>query len=263
MPKARAMTCAAIVEDDPLWLLVERINPTTDFATSDISCDFASNITCAPPFAWYLNNSGAAYPVSTWGARAAIKPTLASYFRIGVYQHEPFQNAALSSPRRLCDAGPRVSLPSSPTACAATGHSQRKWQMHETFILVQGLQHNLWRAANQNGVVLHILAGQGNLNSILSKGEADLRRPHLLSGFDGSPETDPRNVRTDRKRCYDRKNLRSGSRDGFGFWCRDGTGPARGEPIRTTRSAKPDRPQRSAPAPRSTQRGGRERRLHQ
>ena len=61
--------------DDHLRLLAGRINPTADFATSDISCLFVSNITCAQPFAWYVNTSGVAFPVSTWGGRATIKPT--------------------------------------------------------------------------------------------------------------------------------------------------------------------------------------------
>jgi len=77
---------------DHLRLLLGRINPTADFATSDISCEFVSNITCAQPFAWYVDNSGVANPVSTWGARATIKPTLPTYIRVGVYQDQPFQN---------------------------------------------------------------------------------------------------------------------------------------------------------------------------
>jgi carbohydrate-selective porin OprB len=79
--------------DDHLRLLGGRINPTADFATSDISCFFVSNITCAQPFAWYVNTSGVAYPVSTWGGRATFKPTLPSYLRVGVYQDDPTQNA--------------------------------------------------------------------------------------------------------------------------------------------------------------------------
>src|SRR5262249_40679987 len=46
--------------DDHLRLLAGRINPSADFATSDISCLFVSNITCAQPFAWYVNTSGSA-----------------------------------------------------------------------------------------------------------------------------------------------------------------------------------------------------------
>jgi porin len=77
--------------DDHVRLLVGRINPTADFATSDLSCDFISNITCAQPFAWYVNTSGVAYPVSTWGGRITLKPTLPSYLRLGVYQDDPTQ----------------------------------------------------------------------------------------------------------------------------------------------------------------------------
>jgi porin len=80
--------------DDHLRLLVGRINPTADFATSDISCRFVSDITCAQPFAWYVNTSGVAYPVSTWGARVTLKPTLPTYFRVGVYEDDPSQNVA-------------------------------------------------------------------------------------------------------------------------------------------------------------------------
>jgi porin len=79
--------------DDHLRLLVGRINPTADFATSDIACSFVSNITCAQPFAWYVNTSGVAFPVSTWGGRVTLKPALPSYFRFGVYQDDPSQNA--------------------------------------------------------------------------------------------------------------------------------------------------------------------------
>jgi carbohydrate-selective porin OprB len=81
--------------DDHLRLLVGRINPTADFATSDISCRFVSNITCTQPFAWYVNTSGMAFPVSTWGGRVTLKPTLPSYFRIGVYEDDPNETRLL------------------------------------------------------------------------------------------------------------------------------------------------------------------------
>jgi porin len=77
--------------DDHVRLLVGRINPTAEFATSDLSCNFVSNITCAQPFAWYVNNSGVGYPVSTWGGRITFKPSLPTYLRIGVYQDDPSQ----------------------------------------------------------------------------------------------------------------------------------------------------------------------------
>jgi porin len=77
--------------NDHLRLLFGRVNPTAEFATSELSCSFVSNITCAQPFAWYVNTSGVAYPVSTWGGRITLKPTLPSYFRVGVYQDNPNQ----------------------------------------------------------------------------------------------------------------------------------------------------------------------------
>jgi porin len=82
-----------ILFDDHLRLRVGRTNPTSDFDTMNISCLFVSNITCAQPFAWDVNTSGVAYPVSTWGGRATLKLTLPSYLRVGVYQDDPSQNA--------------------------------------------------------------------------------------------------------------------------------------------------------------------------
>jgi porin len=77
--------------NDHVRVLVGRLNPTAEFATSDISCTFVSNITCAQPFAWYVNDSGVAYPVSNWGGRITFKPTLPSYLRIGVYTDDATQ----------------------------------------------------------------------------------------------------------------------------------------------------------------------------
>jgi len=74
--------------NDHVRILLGRINPTAEFATSDLSCNFVSNITCAQPFAWYVNNSGVAYPVSTWGGRITLKPSLPTYLRVGVYQDD-------------------------------------------------------------------------------------------------------------------------------------------------------------------------------
>jgi hypothetical protein len=51
--------------------------------------------------------------------------------------------------------------------------------MDEIFIRIQGVQHYLWRAVDQDGAVLDILADHRRLNSILSNGEADLTRPLL------------------------------------------------------------------------------------
>jgi len=73
--------------------------------------------------------------------------------------------------------------------------------------------------------VLDIPADHRNLNSILNSGEAGLTRPLLVSTSDSGPEMGPRNVRTDRRKCHDRKNLRPCSRDGPGYSI--GTGAAR------------------------------------
>lgn len=69
-----------------------------------------------------------------------------------------------------------------------------KWHLDGVFIRIKGVQHYLWRAVDQDGVVLDIPADHRNLNSILSKGEADLTRPLLVSASDGGPEMGPRNV---------------------------------------------------------------------
>ena len=81
--------------DDHVRLLVGRINPTLDFDTSDIACEYVSNITCGQPFAWYVNDSGVSFPVSTWGGRVTFKPTLPTYLRVGVYQDDPTFNGVL------------------------------------------------------------------------------------------------------------------------------------------------------------------------
>jgi putative transposase len=54
-----------------------------------------------------------------------------------------------------------------------------KWHMDEVFIRIQGVHHYFWRAVDQDGAVLDILADHRKLNSILNNGEADLRRPLL------------------------------------------------------------------------------------
>ena len=68
-------------------------------------------------------------------------------------------SAAFSSPTRRCDVGARNSVRVSPTACAVTGRGQGISQVHldEVFVRIQGVQHYLWRAVDQNGVVLDIL----------------------------------------------------------------------------------------------------------
>jgi transposase-like protein len=64
----------------------------------------------------------------------------------------------LSSPMRLSNAGARNLARRTPTVYASrrpwTGD---KWYLDEVFIRIQGVQHYLWRAVDQDGVVLDIL----------------------------------------------------------------------------------------------------------
>jgi transposase-like protein len=58
---------------------------------------------------------------------------------------------------RPCGAGARNSAKRLPAACATAGHGPGKWYLDEVFIRIQGVQHYLWRAVDQDGVVLDIL----------------------------------------------------------------------------------------------------------
>jgi transposase-like protein len=64
---------------------------------------------------------------------------------------------ALSSPMRRCGAGAGSSAKALPPACAAAGRGPGTWYLDEVFIRIQGVQHYLWRAVDQDGVVLDIL----------------------------------------------------------------------------------------------------------
>jgi porin len=69
-----------------------RTNPTADFATSAISCQFVSNIFCAQPGIWYFGlNGDQPYPQSTWGGRVNFQLTPQVYLRVGGYQEDPTQ----------------------------------------------------------------------------------------------------------------------------------------------------------------------------
>ncbi|MBV9777209.1 MAG: carbohydrate porin [Acetobacteraceae bacterium] len=74
---------------DRVDLTFGRTNPTADFATSAISCQFLSNIFCAQPGIWYFGlNSNEPYPQSTWGGRANFQITPEIYLRAGGYQND-------------------------------------------------------------------------------------------------------------------------------------------------------------------------------
>jgi len=63
-------------------------------------------------------------------------------------------SAASSSPTRRCGAGARNSAGTLPVVCAGPGD---KWHLDEVFIRILGVQHYLWRAVDQDGVILDIL----------------------------------------------------------------------------------------------------------
>ena len=67
-------------------------------------------------------------------------------------------NEALSPPMRRSGAGARSSARPLPAVCAAAVSSrEQKWYFDEVFIRIQGVQHYLWRAVDQEGGVLDIL----------------------------------------------------------------------------------------------------------
>jgi carbohydrate-selective porin OprB len=72
--------------DDKVDITVGRTNPTADFATSAISCNWVSSVICAQPGSWYFSNNNQAYPASTWGGRINIAPAPNFYMRGGLYE---------------------------------------------------------------------------------------------------------------------------------------------------------------------------------
>lgn len=79
--------------DNRIKFKVGRTNPTGDFATLPLSCEFAGVI-CAQPTSWYFSNDDEAYPVSTWGGDVNIKVTPHVYLRAGVYDDDLDQFAS-------------------------------------------------------------------------------------------------------------------------------------------------------------------------
>ncbi|HEX2941766.1 MAG TPA: carbohydrate porin, partial [Rhodopila sp.] len=81
-------------DNDRLDITVGRTNPTLDFATNDIACEFISSIICAQPGSWYFTNDNQAYPASTWGSRINFVPAPNYYIRTGAFEDDPSQYAA-------------------------------------------------------------------------------------------------------------------------------------------------------------------------
>ncbi|HEX2941885.1 MAG TPA: carbohydrate porin, partial [Rhodopila sp.] len=78
-------------DNDRLDITVGRTNPTLDFATNDIACEFISSIICAQPGSWYFSNDNDAYPASTWGSRINFVPAPNYYIRTGAFEDNPSQ----------------------------------------------------------------------------------------------------------------------------------------------------------------------------
>ena len=78
-------------DNDRIDIIAGRTNPTFDFATSDVSCQFVSSIICAQPGSWYFSNNNEAYPASTWGGRINVAVTPHVYVRAGVFDDDPSQ----------------------------------------------------------------------------------------------------------------------------------------------------------------------------
>jgi porin len=77
---------------DRIDIRVGRTSPTTDFATSDIACEFVASIICAQPGTWYFSNGNNAYPSSSWGGFLNIAATPHVYFRAGAFDDDPSQS---------------------------------------------------------------------------------------------------------------------------------------------------------------------------
>lgn len=79
------------IDNDRIDIQVGRTNPTLNFATSDISCQFVGGAICAQPDSWYSSNLNNPYPMSTWGGFVNFQATPDVYLRAGAYQDDPNQ----------------------------------------------------------------------------------------------------------------------------------------------------------------------------
>jgi porin len=75
-------------DEDRIDVRIGRTNPTLDFATSDISCQFVGGIICSQPGSWYFSNNNPAYPASSWGGFLNVTATPTVYVRTGVFDDD-------------------------------------------------------------------------------------------------------------------------------------------------------------------------------
>jgi carbohydrate-selective porin OprB len=78
-------------DGDRIDVQIGRTNPTLNFATSDLSCEFVIGIFCAQPSSWYSSNNNEAFPASTWGGFLNIAATPSVYVRTGVFDDDTSQ----------------------------------------------------------------------------------------------------------------------------------------------------------------------------
>ncbi len=75
--------------NDHVLLLVGRQSPVMDFNSLPVACNFVFTNACTNFTSFFVNDSAAIAPASTWGARIAFHPTLETYLRTGIYEDDP------------------------------------------------------------------------------------------------------------------------------------------------------------------------------
>ena len=72
--------------NDHVLLLIGRQSPVFDFNSLPVACNFVFTNACTNFTAFFVNDSAAIAPASTWGARISIHPTSETYLRAGIYE---------------------------------------------------------------------------------------------------------------------------------------------------------------------------------
>ncbi|MGC8524241.1 MAG: carbohydrate porin [Acidibrevibacterium sp.] len=76
--------------NDHVLLLIGRQSPVFDFNSLPVACNFVFTNACTNFTAFFVNDSAAIAPASTWGARISIHPTSETYLRAGIYEDDPY-----------------------------------------------------------------------------------------------------------------------------------------------------------------------------
>ncbi len=75
--------------NDHILLLIGRQSPVFDFNSLPVACNFVFTNACTNFTSFFVNDSAAIAPASTWGARISLHPTKETYFRTGIYEDDP------------------------------------------------------------------------------------------------------------------------------------------------------------------------------